>query len=115
MRLSGITELKRVMKNMSRIGDDVAEIMAGHSSDAVGIAVDNAKEVMNKGYWTGNLAREISSEMTTKLSFMLISGAYYSGFLEYGTRYMAAEPFMQPTVKIIKNKLIDDFSELLSG
>ncbi|ANS90309.1 hypothetical protein A6M57_9965 [Staphylococcus pseudintermedius] len=46
---------------------------------------------------------------------MLISGAYYSGFLEYGTRYMAAEPFMQPTVKIIKNKLRDDFSELLSG
>lgn len=115
MKVEGLTELKRVMKNMTHIENDVADIMKFNSSEAVDITVANAKGVMNKGYWTGNLARMVTSDMADKLSFNLISGAHYSGYLEYGTRFMVAEPFMRPSIKQIKKNLRDDFSRLLGN
>ncbi|EIZ4611016.1 hypothetical protein MPU11_002622, partial [Staphylococcus pseudintermedius] len=41
------------------IDDDVDEILKNNAIEGIGIAVSNAKKVMNKGYWTGNLARSI--------------------------------------------------------
>ncbi|HGH0880603.1 TPA: HK97-gp10 family putative phage morphogenesis protein [Staphylococcus pseudintermedius] len=115
MKITGVNELKRVLKNMSDIDDDVNFIMTETCKEAPGIAVKNARAVMVKGYWTGNLAREIESDMLDSLSFMLISNAAYSGFVEYGTRYMQAEPFMRPTSKQIGEQLRDDFMRLLKG
>lgn len=54
----------------------------------------SAKSVMNKGYWTGNLARMIRDTKIGDMKYAITSNAGYSSFLEYGTRYMAPETFM---------------------
>ena len=56
---------------------------------------------MVKGYWTGNLARMVEAVKTGKLEYTIKSNAHYSGFLEYGTRYMAPETFMKPVYEKI--------------
>lgn len=65
------------------------------------------KAVFAHGYSTGATARSISLEiidggMTAKVK----AGTDYSGYLEKGTRYMEAQPFMKPALEQIEPKFI---------
>lgn len=113
MNITGLDKLKHKLKDMTEINDDVSFIMKMHSQEVVGVAIRNARTVMNKGYWTGNLARLIKADMNGKLSFTLTSNAFYSGFVEFGTRYMQAEPFIKPTIKTQGKQLQKDLIRLL--
>jgi len=46
---------------------------------------------------TGFLKSAIKAEQASTLSWNVTSYAAYSIFLEYGTRFMAAQPYMTPT------------------
>lgn len=52
---------------------------------------------------TGFLKRGIQVKVGN-LEGRITSTANYSGYLEYGTRYMRAQPFMRPTYNEIKNQ-----------
>ncbi|HHV8933764.1 TPA: HK97-gp10 family putative phage morphogenesis protein [Staphylococcus aureus] len=99
------------------IDDDVDEVLKNLAIEGAKLAKENAERVMNKGYWTGNLWREIESVKSekTSLSYKITSNAGYSGFLEFGTRYMEAEPFMWPMYLQIQKELVKDLKELLEG
>ncbi|HBI0048601.1 TPA: HK97-gp10 family putative phage morphogenesis protein [Staphylococcus aureus] len=97
------------------IDDDVNEVLKNLAIEGAKLAKENAERVMNKGYWTGNLWREIESAKSGDLEYSITSNAGYSGFLEYGTRYMEAEPFMWPTYVQIQKELVKDLKELLEG
>lgn len=97
------------------IDDDVDEILKNNAIEGIGIAVSNAKKVMNKGYWTGNLARSIEVKKVGELHYRVISTAHYSAFLEFGTRYMEAAPFMFPTYQTLKKSTLEDLRRLLNG
>ncbi len=97
------------------IDDDVDEILKNNAIEGIGIAVSNAKKVMNKGYWTGNLARSIEVKKVGELHYRVISTAHYSSFLEFGTRYMEAAPFMFPTYQTLKKSTLEDLRRLLNG
>ncbi|MBH4674237.1 HK97 gp10 family phage protein [Staphylococcus aureus] len=97
------------------IDDDVDEVLKNLAIEGAKLAKENAERVMNKGYWTGNLWREIESSKNGDLEYSITSNAGYSGFLEYGTRYMEAEPFMWPMYVQIQKELVKDLKELLEG
>lgn len=97
------------------IDDDVDEVLKNLAIEGAKLAKENAERVMNKGYWTGNLWREIESAKNGDLEYLITSNAGYSGFLEYGTRYMEAEPFMWPMYVQIQKELVKDLKELLEG
>lgn len=97
------------------IDDDVNEVLKNLAIEGAKFAKENAERVMNKGYWTGNLWREIESVKNGDLEYSITSNAGYSGFLEYGTRYMEAEPFMWPMYVQIQKELVKDLKELLEG
>ncbi|MEJ7373487.1 HK97-gp10 family putative phage morphogenesis protein, partial [Staphylococcus epidermidis] len=78
------------------IDDDVDEVLKSNAGEFARDTVVSAKSVMNKGYWTGNLARMIRDTKEGNMKYAVTSNAGYSGFLEYGTRYMAPETFMFP-------------------
>lgn len=61
------------------IDDDVDEVLHNNAIEFSGDTVKKAKEVMNKGYWTGNLAREIEDSKVGKLKYAITSKAGYSG------------------------------------
>jgi len=111
--------LDRLIKHMramhDNIDDDVDFILEMNAKEGVGIAQKKAKEVMIKGYWTGNLWRQIEYQKVGKLHHRVISNAYYSGYLEFGTRYMNKEPFMFPTYKVLTQNQYNDLKRLLNG
>ncbi|HDA6868992.1 TPA: HK97 gp10 family phage protein [Staphylococcus aureus] len=115
MQSKGLKKLMNHLKVMlDDIEDDVDDILKNNAKEGVGIAVSNAKEVMNKGYWTGNLASLIEVKKIGDLNYRVISTAHYSGFLEFGTRYMEPAPFMFPTYQTLKKSTINDLKRLLS-
>ncbi|HDJ3183852.1 TPA: HK97 gp10 family phage protein [Staphylococcus aureus] len=115
MQSKGLKKLMNHLKVMhDDIEDDVDDILKNNANEGVGIAVSNAKKVMNKGYWTGNLARSIEVKKMGDLHYRVISTAHYSGFLEFGTRYMEPAPFMFPTYQTLKKSTINDLKRLLS-
>ena len=59
MNLDALIEHFEFMED--NIEDDVNEVVRNVAIDGASIAKNNAKRVMNKGYWTGNLWREIES------------------------------------------------------
>lgn len=50
---------------------------------------------------TGNLRRSITLDVNGSRA-IIRSNANYSGYLEYGTRYMRAQPYLRPAVEEVR-------------
>ena len=60
METKGLDKVIKHMRAMhDNIDDDIDFILEMNAKEGVGIAQKKAKEVMIKGYWTGNLWRQI--------------------------------------------------------
>ena len=97
------------------IDGDVEEVLQNNAREFSASTVKSARSVMNKGYWTGNLARMIKDARTGKLQYEITSKAGYSGFLEYGTRYMEPETFMFPVYEEFTAKVRADLQKLMDS
>lgn len=97
------------------IEDDVDFILKKRSQQFRADTVKEARRVMTKGYWTGNLARLVKDTKEGKLSYLITSGAHYSGFLEWGTRYMAPETFMQQIYQKYDKQIHADIERLINS
>lgn len=58
---------------------------------------------------TGYLRKSITTHMLSKTSVKIVSNANYSGYVEFGTRYMNAQPYFRPSMDkvypVFKEKL----------
>lgn len=116
MDTKGLDNLINHMRTMhDDIDDDVDYILEMNAKEGVKRAIVNAKKAMIKGYWTGNLAGKIEYRKVGKLHHRVISTAHYSGYLEFGTRYMNKEPFMFPTYQELRKSQYNDLNRLLNG
>jgi HK97 gp10 family phage protein len=52
------------------------------------------RAAVDTGFMRDNIDREVNGGR-----FLVIARADYSGFVEYGTRFMGAQPFMTPAVE----------------
>lgn len=118
MRFGGgdLDDLIRDFDRMNNtIDDNVDEVLQNNAKKFRKDTVKTAKEVMNKGYWTGNLARMVEQAKEGHLKYGITSKAGYSGFLEYGTRYMEPESFMFPVYQEFTKKVRADLERLING
>ncbi|MCG2138256.1 hypothetical protein BUY68_02895 [Staphylococcus epidermidis] len=116
MKIDGIDELISNLRIAhDEIEDDADEILSKNAAEFHADTDAKTKQVFVKGYSTGNLARMIKHANTGHLEYEITSKAGYSGFLEYGTRYMNAEPFMHPVYEEFITKVRADFERLLHG
>lgn len=116
MKLDGLDELLNELHDeLNDIDDDIDDILLNQAREFLIQARMKARKVMNKDYWTGNLSRELDYEKTGDLEYTVLSNAHYSGYLEFGTRYMEAAPFMWPTYLVIQKSTVKEISELLNG
>ncbi|UJA41887.1 HK97-gp10 family putative phage morphogenesis protein [Staphylococcus epidermidis] len=97
------------------IDDDVDEVLKSNAGEFAKDTIETAEKVMDKGYWTGNLARMIKDTKVRKMKYAITSNAGYSSFLEYGTRYMEPETFMFPVYERYTRKVREDLERLVSG
>ena len=116
MKIQGDSKLLKKLKSMQNdIDDDVDFILKNNANEGVELAIKNAQQAFVKGYWTGNLAREIKAKKTGHLQYEVISNEHYSGYLEYGTRYRTKEPFIFPTYFSLKKQVHEDLERLING
>ena len=116
MKIDGLDELiMSLQESHDEIEDDADEILSANAQKFHTETDAKTKQVFVKGYTTGNLARMLKHGNTGHLEYEITSKAGYSGFVEYGTRYMNAEPFMQPVYEEFISKVRADFERLLNS
>lgn len=73
-------------------------------SDSINTTVEKAKGKAESlaAVDTGEMKGSIHTKYPDKFTGELISPVYYTGFVEFGTRYMSAQPFMRPAIKHIQ-------------
>ncbi|MCI2948335.1 HK97 gp10 family phage protein [Staphylococcus caledonicus] len=115
MRITGVKKMiRKIQNNQKTIDDDVDYILQQNAKEFRSNTVLEARRVMVKGYWTGNLARMVEDTKRGQMSYVITSNAYYSGFLEYGTRYMAPETFMKQVYERQGAQINKDLERLLN-
>ena len=93
----------------TRILDEIIRDAPGASNEAVGKITARASGYakMFAPVDTGALMNSIDFENTRPGYWLLHDGVEYGVWQEFGTRRMAAHPFMTPAVEMVWNELLD--------
>lgn len=99
MKIKGLDELNEILMANAEIDTRSAlrrgaEALASHMREQTDLAYV-------KGYSTGELKRGIRAEGST-----ITVDAPYFDYVEYGTRHMAAEPIIEPSIHKAENKIL---------
>lgn len=110
VKLSGVSELKRALKTQSDTGKAVKMAVKLNGAEL------QQKAQRNAPVDTGNLRRSIvlsirDGGMTAEVT----ATADYSAYVEYGTRYMEAQPYMLPAFNVQKDIFVDDLKRALKN
>ena len=112
IKVNGIEELQAKLKKNVNL-DDIKTVVL-HSGELLD---NNMKRETSaafvKGYSKGDTARSITLTMSDGgMTATVAPGTDYSPYVEYGTRFMAAEPFVRPAFDIVKPQFLDDLKKL---
>ena len=111
IKVEGLEKLEKALKDNVTL-DDVKRIVKNNGSQLQRKMQNNAD--FKKGYQTGTTKRSIGLEMQDG-GFTAEVGpeTEYSPYLEYGTRYMDAQPFIKPAHEEQKQKFKQDMQRLV--
>jgi HK97 gp10 family phage protein len=94
IKIDGIKELQKRLKDNVTL-DDVRRVVKQNGSELQRTMHDGAD--FTKGYATGTTKRSIGLEFKDDgLTAEVEPKTEYSPYLEYGTRFMQAQPFVRP-------------------
>lgn len=115
MDWDGLDELISKFEHMEAdIDDDVDDIVRNNMIEFTADVKRTGQRVFNRGYATGFTVGQVEMEKTAPLTYMLWSNSGHSGFLEWGTRYMRAAPFVSPPFYKMKTQLLQDLHDLMN-
>ena len=111
IKVEGLEKLEKALKDNVSL-DDVKRVVKNNGSQLQRKMQNNAD--FKKGYQTGTTKRSIGLEIQDG-GFTAESGpeTEYSPYLEYGTRYMDAQPFIKPAYDEQKQKFKRDMEKLV--
>ena len=110
VKLSGISEMKRALEKQAKVEQMVCSVVKLNGAELQERAQRNAPVD------TGNLRRSISlSVKDGGMTAEVTATADYSAYVEYGTRYMEAQPYMQPAFNVQKDIFVDDLKRALKN
>lgn len=95
----------------------VKTIVKYHGANLQQKAMQNAQRGVSfqKGYSKGATKQSIASGLTIDadgLGATVEAGTNYAAYVEFGTRFMEAEPFMRPAHEEVKQAFINDLRRL---
>ena len=112
IKINGLEELQAKLKRNVNL-DDVKTVVQHNGGELNNQMVRQTSAAFVKGYSTGDTARSITLTMSDGgLTATVAPQTNYSMYVEYGTRFMAAEPFVKPAFDIVKVKFLDDLKKL---
>lgn len=110
-KVEGLDKLQKKLKDNVTL-NDVKRVVRTNGSDMTKQMIKNAD--FDKGYQTGTTKRSISLEMQDSgLTTEVGPDTEYSPYLEYGTRFMDAQPFIKPAFDKQKEKFKRDMERLM--
>lgn len=110
IRVIGLKELQKALNTREAV-EDVKKIVRHNGAELQSKMQENAD--FTKGYATGTTKRSIGLEIKDG-GFTAEVGARteYAPYLEYGTRFMDAQPFVKPAYIEQKAKFESDMQKL---
>lgn len=111
IKIIGLEKLqKQLKKNVTM--DDVKKVVRHNGAELQTKIQDNAE--FTKGYQTGTTKKSVGLELTDG-GFTAESGptTEYAEYLEYGTRFMDAQPFVKPALDQQKKEFQSDMQKLV--
>lgn len=109
-RIEGLDELQKKLKDNVTL-NDVKKVVRYNGTQLQQKTIQNAD--FNKGYQTGTTKRSIGLDFKESgLTAIVEPKTEYSPYLEYGTRFMEAQPFVRPAFNEQKKKFENDMKKL---
>lgn len=111
IKFEGLYELEKALKDNVRM-DDVKRVVKHNGSEMQRRM--QSKADFNKGYQTGATKRSIGLEVTDGgMTAEVGPETEYSPYLEFGTRFMDAQPFIKPAWEEQSKKFKSDMDKLV--
>lgn len=96
IRVTGLKELEKKLKDNVTL-NDVKKIIKWNGEQLQKKMQDKAD--FKKGYQTGTTKNSITVQLSsTGMTANVKPGTEYAPYLEFGTRFMEAQPFMKPAL-----------------
>lgn len=108
IRIEGLEELQKALKPNVTM-NDVKRIVSTNGNRLTRYMKEQTTHAYVKGYSTGDTAGSINAEprdggMTVAVGATML----YNPYTEYGTRYMSAEPILDPSLERVRPQFIGD-------
>lgn len=111
IQVKGLDKLQKKLKDNVTL-DDVKRVVRHHGADLQDRMQDKAD--FKKGYQTGETKRSIDLEIKDDGFVADVGpGTDYSPYVEYGTRFMDAQPFVKPAYEEQKELFKRDLNRLM--
>lgn len=111
IKVEGLDKLQKKLKSNVTM-DDVKRVVKHNGSQLQERIQKNAE--FTQGYQTGTTKRSVGLEITDG-GFTVESGptTEYAPYVEYGTRFMQAQPFIKPALDEQKKQFQKDMQKLV--
>lgn len=111
IHVKGLDKLQKALKENVTL-DDVKRVVS-HNGQQMQVKMQTNAD-FTRGYATGTTKRSIGLEITDGgFTAEVEPGTEYSPYLEYGTRFMDAQPFVKPAYDEQKAKFKRDMQKLV--
>ena len=111
IQVKGLDKLQKALKDNVTL-DDVKQVVRQNGSELQTKMQQNAD--FTKGYATGTTKRSIGLEIKDSgFTAEVAPTTEYSPYLEYGTRFMSAQPFVKPAYEQQKEQFKKDMDRLV--
>ena len=108
----GLDDLERVLKENVTM-DDVKCIVKTNGDRLNRYMKEQTTKAYVKGYSTGDTAGSINTEPRDGgLTVAVGATMNYNPYTEYGTRYMSAEPILDPSLERVRPQFLSDLDKV---
>lgn len=112
IKIEGIEKLVGELKDNVTL-NDVKRVVAHNGARLNRQMKAQTTKAYVKGYSTGDTASSIGLAIENGgMRAVVSAGMDYDPYVEYGTRYMAPEPIVEPSLDIVGRQFISDLTRL---
>ena len=112
VKFNGLDDFERVLKDNVTM-DDVKRIIKVNGDRLNRYMKEQTTHAYVKGYSTGDTAGSINTEVRDGgLTVAVGATMNYDPYVEYGTRYMSAEPILDPSLERVRPQFLGDLEKV---
>ena len=112
VKLNGIEELVGALKPNVTM-NDVKRIVQHNGKRLTQTMKRQTTSAYVKGYSTGDTASSINAEVRDGGMTVAVGATMsYNPYTEYGTRYMSAEPILDPSLEVVRPQFLRDLDKV---